>query len=465
MTLDITSSSLEALENAPAVEFEIFPSEFISKLTGSIARCLDENSKPFAIRSNEPYEILFLEPAYVATLELQLSRPVSGAEIELSAHDSLSSRQVRKKLEKTVFSDTLSFELNCVTSGVTILLQPTIFELIKRRTLEIKRILVRGFTADNFETLSESLTVLQGFRDEAIEELSNEKETLQSRQEKIEQREVVVSTLEVQKKAELAKLEQTLEETTETTEKSTAKLTELKDEISRIETRKKDIAEQASTLEATTRRIDGEISKGKEQLRAIAVETADAERHLRELTNNINLFPEEFSSFSDHGAKQIKTFIGLSAIPLIVIALLTGQLLWGAVDLSVKYIAEPNLDLVTIFVTRLPYLAVCGSILAVSYATLRFLFSRISIIYAERLDFAKIGIVAKDVAFASSNGLSLADEQIYEARTYLKIEMLKAYLSGNIGAFVYKERTSESNNQALLIKEEVDEKPLSKATE
>lgn len=440
MTLDITSSSLEALENTPEVAFEIFPTEFVSKLTGSIARCLNDDSKPFVIRSNEPYEILFIESAYVATFELQLSRPVLGAGIELLIHDALSNRQVRKKLEKTALTDTLSFEVNCVTSGVTILLQSAFFELFKKRTLEIKRILFRGFTAKNFETLSESLTLLQSFREEAIEELSQEKETLQSKQGKIEQREVGVSKLEAQKKAELATLEQTLEETIETTEKATAKLTALKDEISRIETRKKDISEQASILEATTRRIDGEISKGKEQLRAIAVETADSERHLRELTNNVNLFPEEFSSFSDHGGKQINIFIGLSAIPLIVIALLTGQLLLGAVDLSVKYIDEPNLDLVTIFVTRLPYLAVCGSILAVSYAILRFLFNRISIICAERLDFAKIGIVAKDVALASANRLSLTDEQVYEARTYLKIEMLKAYLSGNIGGFVYTER-------------------------
>lgn len=65
-------------------------------------------------------------------------------------------------------------------------------------------------------------------------------------------------------------------------------------------------------------------------------------------------------------------------------------------------------------------------------------------IYAERLDFSKIGIIAKDVASASANGLLLADEQLYEARTYLKIEMLKSYLSGNIGAFTYTKREFKS---------------------
>ncbi|MCY1547993.1 hypothetical protein D9M68_840790 [compost metagenome] len=77
------------------------------------------------------------------------------------------------------------------------------------------------------------------------------------------------------------------------------------------------------------------------------------------------------------------------------------------------------------------------------YSALRFLFNRISAIYAERLDFAKIGIVAKDVAFASANGLVLSDRELYEARTYLKIEMLKSYLSGNIGVFAYAKRTTK----------------------
>jgi hypothetical protein len=100
-----------------------------------------------------------------------------------------------------------------------------------------------------------------------------------------------------------------------------------------------------------------------------------------------------------------------------------------------------------VFVTRLPYLTICGSILAVCYSALIFLFNRISIIYAERLDFSKIGIIAKDVASASANGLGFSDQELYEARTYLKIEMLKSYLGGNIGTFAYSKRELNSEKE------------------
>lgn len=446
MTLEIMDRSMQELVETQTTEFEVFSTEFISKLSSGIVRCLDADRKPFSAKSGDPYEIIFLEPAYVATVEIEFSKPILGAEFELSIHDSLINRTVRKKLEQSSLSSTILFKVNCVTSGVSICLQPTYFELFRRRTLEVKKISILGFTAKDFETLTDSFTLVQGLRERAIEDVAREMSDLQSRQDNVQQRETTVTQLEANKKAELAELEANLEEAEEETTNATAKLVSLKDDIARAETRKQAVADQVSAHEATVRSIDGEVSKGKEQLRALAVDTSEAERRLRELTNNVNLFSEEFSSFSDHGAKQARTFIYLSIVPLAIIGILTAQLLMGAVDLSVKYVKEPNLDLITVFITRLPYLAVCGSILAVCYSALRFLFNRISVIYAERLDFSKIGIIAKDVASASANGLLLADEQLYEVRTYLKIEMLKSYLSGNIGAFTYAKREFKSEN-------------------
>ena len=463
MAQEITDKSLEELEELPTNELDAFPVEFVSKLGGGIVRCLSTDNKPFSIKSGDPYEIFFLEPAYVATVVIEFSKAVFGAGLQLSIHDALSNRNVIKKINQNALSSTLTFEANCVTSGVSIFLQTGLFEVLGKRTLVIKQIRILGFTPQDFEKLTGSLTRLQGLRETAIEELSREKNDLSARQEKVQQREISVTQLETNKKAELASLEATLEETKEEAIDATASLGSLKDDISRAETRKQTVVEQISAYEATVRSIDGEVSKGKEELRALAVETSEAERRLRDLTSNVNLFSEEFSSFSDHGGKQARIFIFLSIVPLVIVAILTTQLLLGAVDLSVKYVKEPNIDLLTVFVTRLPYLVICGSILAVCSSALIFLFNRISVIYAERLDFSKIGIIAKDVASASANGLLFSDEQLYEARTYLKIEMLKAYLGGNIGAFTYARRearekkNTEPKQETPVLEEKVSE--------
>lgn len=467
MTLEIIDKSIQELENLHISDLETFPVEFFSKLSSGLARCLSPDGKPFSIKSGSPYEILLLESAFIAEVEIEFSKPILGAGIELSIFDSLSNKNVRKKFISNSLSNVIAFEVNFVTSGVSIYLEPGYFEMFQRRTLEVKRISIIGFTAKNFETLNDSFTCLHDLRKTAIEELAREKNDLQSRQVNVQQRETAAMQMEANKKAELSTLEDSLEKAKVATTEATENIVNLKNDIARAETRKQTVTDQVSAQEATVRSIDGEVSKGKEQLRALAVETSEAERRLRELTTNVNLFSEEFSSFSDHGAKQAKTFIWLSSIPLIIIVILTAQLLMGAVDLSVKYVKEPNIDLMTIFITRIPYLAICGSILGVCYSLLLFLFGRISVIYAERLDFSKIGILAKDVASSSANGLSLNDEKLYEARTYLKIEMLKSYLSGNIGVFTYIKRDMKTENrnepqdikQASIVpvKEEEDE--------
>jgi uncharacterized Fe-S cluster-containing radical SAM superfamily protein len=441
MTLKDTEEVLQELEGMEEPSLAEFNVEFVSKLHSSgISRCLEAASKPFTVKSGNPQEIYFLEPLYVASVEIEFSRPLLGAVVEFSVHDSLSNRNIRKKVEQTALSQSTGFEANCVTSGISILLQPTMFELLGRRTVEVKKVTIRGYTPADYEVLTEALTKIQNLRVTALEEIAREKREIQSRETKVAERETAVERQEDLKAEELADLQREIDEADGELNDLQTKVVSARDDVSRAEARKQALTEQISVHEATVRSIEGEISSGKEKLRAVAVETSEKQSRLQELTSNVNLFSEEFKSFSDHGAKQARTFIWLSLIPLTIVGLLTIQLLVGAVDLSVKYVKEPNIDLLTVFVTRLPYLTVCASILAVCYSALMFLFRRISQIYAERLDFSKIGIVAKDVTSASAQGLQLADEELYEARTYLKIEMLKSYLSGNIGAFRYLQR-------------------------
>lgn len=445
MNLETAEKTLVELTQMQVPAPTTFPTEFVSKLSGGIARSLSTDAKPFSIKSGNPHEIDFIEPAYVATVEIEFSKPIAGAEIEVTVHEAVYNRVVRKKLNHQTLSATAVFHVNCVTSGILILLQPSFFELFSKRTLEIKRIKIVGFNIKDFDTLTNSLGRIIGLKQSAAEELSREKAQLLAHEEELHSRELAVDELEDRKNAELETLQAELNDCQKTINESNKTLEKLKDDISRSESKKQVLADQINSNETTVRNIDGEIAKGKQRLTELAVDTSEKENRLRELSSNVNLFSEEFSSFSDHGAKQAKVFIALSIVPLAIIVILTAQLLMGAVDLSVKYVEQPNLDLLTIFVTRLPYLTVCASILAVCYSAFYFLFNRISSIYAERLDFAKIGILAKDIASASSNNLAYNDHDLYEARTYLKIEMLKSYLSGSIGAFVYAKRKEKAN--------------------
>lgn len=456
MDLNITNESIKDLSEIEDDDLYTFPSEFVSKLTGNISRCLDIDEKPFQIRSGDSYDIVFSEPAYVESVLIKFTQSVSGSTVQVFAFDVILDKKIKFK-NSELSSNSLLFRIKKTTSGVSILLEPNIWELFGRKTLKIEKITIKGYLLDDFCLLSDKLDLISGLRSEAIKEISHEKNLLISNKESLDEREKSILGLEEKINQEVSDLKVDLGELKSSINVKEEKLSSIMDSISRMETRKKDISDQMSSLETNVRNIDGEILQKKTILKNTSVDIEESIQKLRKLTSNINLIPEEFSSFSNHGNKQINIFIALSVIPLVIVFGLTVQLLYGAVDLSVKYVNEPNIDLLTVFITRVPYLIVSGSILTVCYAILRLLLTRISHIYAERLDFSKIGIIAKDVASASTNNLQLSDQDIYESRTYLKIEMLKSYLGGNVGAYTYSKRENEEDSESKEKKQNEEE--------
>lgn len=437
MDTPVTDTSLDTIEDTIPPEMIVFPVEFFSKGGSGITRCINDTAKPFSIRSGDAYPINFMEPAFVKSIEIKFTKAILGAEIEVSSYDTLSNKNISKKFNQASLSDTVIFQLNIVTTGASLHLPRGFFELFQRKTLEIVKISITGYIESDFQAIARSAERIENSKELAIAEISKRKSDLESLAQKIHSQEIAVNELEAMKNGELEEITESIKDATERNAEARQTLEALTREIQQAEIRRENIREQIVTTEASARAIDGEISKGKEQLTALAKSTSEAERKLNGLLNNANLFSEEFSSFAEHGARQARVFLLLSIVPLIIVSTLTLQLLSGAADLSVKYIKEPNLDLLTVFTTRIPYLLVCTSILAVCYSILKFLLNRISAIYAERLDFSKIGIIAKEVSTASASGLGLTHSQLLDARTYLKIEMLKSYLSGNIGTFTY----------------------------
>lgn len=212
MNLDTTDRTLRELTEIQVPDLATFPTEFVSKLSGGIARSLSADAKPFSIKSGNPHEISFIEPAYVTTVEIEFSKPIAGAEIELTVHEAIYNRNVRKKLNHQTLSATASFSVNCVTSGISIFLQPSFFELFAKRTLEIKQIKIQGYDIRDFQTLTDSLGRIIGLKQSAADELSGEKNQLLALQKEIKARETAVDELEDQKNAELESLQGELDD-------------------------------------------------------------------------------------------------------------------------------------------------------------------------------------------------------------------------------------------------------------
>lgn len=439
-----------------------FKADFINASSGAISRCLNDGSKSFTVRAGDDYHIFFNEPAYVEKFEIVLEKSIFGSYIDISVMDQINNKEIISRQTLDPYPAKAILKINRITTGISIKLHPDLYEKIRRKTIEIKKIIITGYFAKDFYEINESIKKITSLKKESLDFIKSKNDILEIRELAAERKEREAQDLEDRKNQEIEHLEEKILETERNYSEWQKDFNEIKKDYSETEKKRDALKNQITSMEANFRKIDGEISAGEKRLKLIAEETAVGERKLKDLTSNVNLFSEEFSSFSDHGAKQAKVFIGLSLIPLLIILLLTWQLLSGAVDLSVKYSQEPNIDLLTIFVTRIPYLVICASILGACYSLAIFLFNRITYIYSERLDFSKIGIIAKDVSTASADNLKISDQELLEARTFLKIEILKAYLSGSIGTFTYRFKKSPDAQIKESEKKVKDKKPVEK---
>lgn len=108
-------------------------------------------------------------------------------------------------------------------------------------------------------------------------------------------------------------------------------------------------------------------------------------------------------------------------------------LVYGGAYLTTILKVENDAQLWTIFWSRIPFVLAVSSVMFVAYEVSNIFIRKIMEINQQILDFAKIGIIAKDVSETSSINLDLTDEEKFELRTKLKMDMLKSHLSKDLG--------------------------------
>ncbi|KYZ87438.1 hypothetical protein A3Q32_12450 [Alcanivorax sp. KX64203] len=225
----------------------------------------------------------------------------------------------------------------------------------------------------------------------------------------------------------------------ESIEEASQELTDVEEAISEREKElsslKNDVENVEKNLNQTQARIEtanSHIETKTQQRQQLTADVEKAKNELKRLEDNINLFPTEVKGFVEQGAENIKQYITLAAIPIFIIAAVTGMLFLNAADLT-HYSSRENRAVWEIIISRIPYVSVCAAILAACYKLSRIFISEIMRINEQRLNLTKVGIIAKDVTDACNDGLELDDEIRYENRVRLKMELLREHLKNYIG--------------------------------
>jgi hypothetical protein len=227
---------------------------------------------------------------------------------------------------------------------------------------------------------------------------------------------------------------------------NTEKRTSLESEIgkSRAEAEKLKLETEAAhgrleNLKETGIKLKDEISTLEVSRSSISLEVSKSKIDLQTLKNEIRLFPSEIAGFVKEGNRSIWWYLAMAIPFVIVIFWVLFALFSGSTDLTQLWKEQDDVSVWIVFLTRIPFVLIALALLEVCGYVVGRLFSEIIRINRQRLALSKLSIIARDVSVASAQNFEFDNDQLYENEVKLKMEMLRAYMTEDLGLdFEYK---------------------------
>lgn len=355
-----------------------------------------DNSNAFEGRS-QWYVFEFINPVYLKSLEVRFEGYEShnGFQFKVDHVDGTQHDEVIP-----VGADKVTLQMGKLANGFRFKPDSKILTRPKLCSIE-----ARGFTIEefyqfewairNYEKSIEELEkreALQGSLMESISLLNGEKARLEGEIGKSR-----AEAAELFRSSSKMELEQQSSET---------KLTELKRELQKFELK----------MDETTKKL------------------WEKEKEFNDQVDKLRLFPTEISGFVREGNRSTIWYTCLGAPFAIILIAIVFSLYFSTMDLSLLWKRDPQIDIWTIVLTRIPFVILAVTLIETcGYLVGRLIFEVIRI-NRQRLDFAKLSIIAKDVTHVSGISAGMTQQQIFDQATSLKMELLREHMKNYTGA-------------------------------
>ncbi|OHV76671.1 hypothetical protein [Rhizobium sp. LCM 4573] len=427
--------SLKASQMPKPKEIDIaFFSHKLRKSTRLVGNKLEQN---FLKARRDWMEFSFVELIYITDITVYASGYENYHEIELSYIDFLSSNTSVKyaKYKDGAFR----FALNAFVGGFGLRPTESWFKNSKLTSIDVRGVEQRSF--------GDVISVMA--------DLNSEVNAVETHLDQYLSRAVAADVKYV---ALTTKLEKIASEISEKEDSLAGINEEITSENIKLDEAKKLLA----INESVKRNVDSQVQDARQNLESLssrsvnlANDIQEKEARLRSLQNDINLFPTEISGYVTQGAKNVKSYAWLCAIPLLVIVFVTWRLFSNS-EKILDYSVFGDKPVLEFLLSRVPYVVISFAVLAVCYTLLNRLISEIIGINRRRQDLFKISIIATDVSYASQHGLEISDETAYNLRTETKMELLKEHLRQHIGdEFIYNPKGSLFHKLSSLVSKQV----------
>ncbi|MCT7598996.1 hypothetical protein [Aliarcobacter butzleri] len=432
--IDVIESEIKEDKELELVKFDV---NLLENQQGKYSTLVNNQSDDFTYEfKNKIYSFNFIKPIFIANIRFVTLNGTDLKGFEIIPID----YNKNEKSSIIFYKDSRIWSPYKILYGFKINVPKRLIDKIKLSKIEIL-----GFDLDYLTEITNKYSKLKEFKGELnslLEEIK-EKNSKTDEKVKIHENKLVELNKKIDTNNETIK---SLNEVIENLENNI--LTKLNEEKEKLEKENEKIKTRNEELGSKNTNLENNIKQLNESSSSLNIKIATLKDELQKLTEDSNLFATELSEYITQGNKDIKLYTWLSVIPWILISIVTGIMFYGSSELTTIYSlvtdgVKDKIDISTVFWSRMPFVIIVVSILFVCYEISKMFIKNIIHIQKQKRIFMKIGIIAKDVADQSILGLDLTENEKFELRTKLKMDLLKSHLSNDIGEnYDYKVNTS-----------------------
>ncbi|MBK3749287.1 coiled-coil domain-containing protein [Stutzerimonas balearica] len=231
----------------------------------------------------------------------------------------------------------------------------------------------------------------------------------------------------------LVNVQSEIERAEETSAELAGQNKKLSEEINKLSLSRASLAEKVEALGRDQVAKENNCRQLSLQIDGLNQEVAEVSRELAGLVNDRSLISDEFRDYVCEGRRQSAVYIKLMVVPCVAVLLCAVLLYNGSHNILFGHY-ETSEDKLAALLLRMPFAAVLGGIAYYSWNIANRFLNKIFEVESERLTLAKLLVIAKDTVFSTAEQVGVDKSEKFYLRTRLKIEMLKAYLSKDLGA-------------------------------
>lgn len=433
---DVTYQSLlQSFADIPKMSVGPINLSFLDVSSATYLPLLAGNAEdsPEVSITTEGFFVTFRQPAFVDELQILIPPSESETSIAVAYWGPLNTRHSSRLVSKGESAARYAvhefvIKIHIYDSGWTFL---------RETSSPAIQIVLSGMLFNGVKVLSDDVKKAIAFQSKFNDIIVQERAEIAAEVERISAQKTALATEKDAHTKGLAEIQQATELTRSTSMQVEAELSSKKAELAQVlealatTKTEQEKAEKAANDAKKAEGVSAENVRAHGlRVQELQTQASELRSEIVKLGNDKSLFTEDIRGHFREGFKQIRLYTGLALLPVCCGIAMAVAIFLNADAITEKLIEHPELGIVSLLSSRLPYTTVALALIAFFTKVVSVLIQRVITIHERRLKFSEIGILTKDTSDALVARVGLSEEERARLQVTMRMRLIREYLSG-----------------------------------